>query len=156
MKIAEPTFRTASKKTADEHNISHLVPKLNKATNQIWKLVRPRRWALAGSFLVMIIDRFCSFAVPISSRYLINDVMYQHRVDKLPQIIFAVVAATFIGGVTTYILDRYLSVTGQRLIAELRIQVQEHIGRLPISLYDGNRVGTLVARVMTDVEGSVT
>jgi ABC-type multidrug transport system fused ATPase/permease subunit len=101
----------------------------------------------------MIVNRFCSFAVPISSRYLINNVMYLHQVTKLPLIIGAVAGATFIQGITTYILDSYLSSTGQRLITDLRIQVQEHIGRLPISFYDENRTGVLVARIMTDVEG---
>jgi ABC-type multidrug transport system fused ATPase/permease subunit len=46
-----------------------------------------------------------------------------------------------------------LSKAGQRLIAELRMKVQAHIGRLPVAFYDENRTGTLVARIMTDVEG---
>jgi subfamily B ATP-binding cassette protein MsbA len=46
-----------------------------------------------------------------------------------------------------------LSKSGQRLIAELRQQVQGHVGRLPVAFYDENRTGTLVARIMTDVEG---
>jgi subfamily B ATP-binding cassette protein MsbA len=33
------------------------------------------------------------------------------------------------------------------------MQVQSHIGRLPVAFYDENRTGTLVARIMTDVEG---
>jgi subfamily B ATP-binding cassette protein MsbA len=31
--------------------------------------------------------------------------------------------------------------------------VQQHIGRLPVAFYDENRTGTLVARIMNDVEG---
>ena len=123
-----------------------------KARNEVWKLVRARRWPLAGSLLLMMVERFCSFAVPISSRYLINDVMYQHQLDKLPVIIGVVASATFISATITYILDRYLSVAGQSLVAELRAQVQEHVGRLPISFYDDNHTGTLVARIMTDTE----
>jgi ABC-type multidrug transport system fused ATPase/permease subunit len=120
---------------------------------EIWKLVRPRRWPLAGSFLLMIVNRVCSFAMPISSRYLINNVMYQHQISKLPLIIGTVAGATLIQGTTNYVLDRYLAVTGQRLIAELRMRVQQHIGRLSISFYDENRAGALAARIMTDVEG---
>ena len=119
----------------------------------MWKLVRPRRWQFTGCLLLIIINRICNLSVPISSRYLINNVMYQHQVEKLPLIIGAVVGATCIQAVTTYILDNYLSITGQRLIAELRMQVQEHISRLPITFYDSNRTGTLVARIMADVEG---
>jgi ABC-type multidrug transport system fused ATPase/permease subunit len=128
-------------------------PKLTKVMPEIWKLVIPRRWPLVGSFLLMILNRLCSFAMPISSRYLINNVMYQHQINKLPLIIGTVAGATLIQGTTNYILDRYLAVTGQRLVTELRIRVQQHIGRLSISFYDENRAGALAARIMTDVEG---
>ena len=33
------------------------------------------------------------------------------------------------------------------------MKVQQHVGRLHISFYDQNRTGTLVARIMSDVEG---
>ncbi len=146
-----PTGATANATAA--HPPSHVRPNLTKVLPEIWKLVRSRRWPLAGCCLLIILNRFCSFAVPVSSRYLINNVMYQHQVEKLALIIGVVAGATSIQAITTYILDRYLAVTGQRLIAELRMKVQEHIGRLPISFYDQNRIGTLVARIMTDVEG---
>jgi subfamily B ATP-binding cassette protein MsbA len=71
----------------------------------------------------------------------------------LPWIVCAVLGATIIQGLTSYSLTQLLSKSGQRMIAELRKQVQEHIGRLPVAFYDENRTGTLVARIMTDVEG---
>ncbi len=101
----------------------------------------------------MIVNRLCSFAVPISSRYLINDVMYKHHFDKLPLIVGSVAGSTCIQGITTYVLSKQLSITGQRLIAKLRMQVQEHVCRLPVSFYDSNSTGKLAARIMTDVEG---
>jgi ABC-type multidrug transport system fused ATPase/permease subunit len=133
--------------------MSSAKPRFTKVIPEIWKLVKPRRWPLAGSCLLIIINRFCSFAVPISSRYLINNVMYQHQIDKLAIIVGVVVGATLIQALTTYILDRYLAVTGQRLIAELRMRVQQHVGRLHVSFYDENRTGALVSRIMSDVEG---
>src|SRR5206468_13083472 len=42
---------------------------------------------------------------------------------------------------------------GQRLIAELRRKVQAHIGHLPVTYFDANKSGTLVSRIMSDVEG---
>ena len=46
-----------------------------------------------------------------------------------------------------------LSKEGQRLIAQLRRQVQEHVGRLPVAYYDATKSGALVSRIMSDVEG---
>jgi ABC-type multidrug transport system fused ATPase/permease subunit len=143
----------AKKNEKDDPFVSQSRPKMTVAVSEIWKLIRPRRWPLAGSFLLILTNRFCSFVVPVSSRYLINNVMYRHQIDKLPLILGAVVGATFTQASTTYLLDRYLGLTGQRVIAELRAQVQAHIGKLPISFYDENRTGVLVARIMTDVEG---
>jgi len=71
----------------------------------------------------------------------------------LPYVVGAVVLATVVQGVTSYTLTQLLSKSGQKLIAELRMQVQVHVGRLPVRFYDENRTGTLVARIMSDVEG---
>ena len=62
-------------------------------------------------------------------------------------------AATLIQGITSFTLTQLLSKAAQRLIAELRRKVQAHIGRLPVSYYDANKTGTLVSRIMSDVEG---
>ncbi len=153
MKSADRPSRGTGRATTAELTAARPKPPLKKVMPEVWKLVRPRRWLLAGSFLLMIVNRLCSFALPISSRYLINNVMYKHQLHLLPYIIGAVAAATFLQGVTSYSLTQLLSTAGQRLIAELRRQVQEHIGRLPVAFYDENRTGTLVARIMTDVEG---
>ncbi|WP_433966601.1 ABC transporter ATP-binding protein [Tunturiibacter gelidiferens] len=101
----------------------------------------------------MIANRACSLAVPISSRYLVNNVMYKHQLAMLPLIVGAVASAAFIQGVTTYAISKQLSTTGQRLIADLRIRVQQHISHLPISFFDSNSTGALVTRIMSDVEG---
>ena len=64
-----------------------------------------------------------------------------------------VLAATLIQGLTSFALTQTLSKAAQKLIAELRRRVQEHVGRLSVSYYDANKTGTLVARIMSDVEG---
>ncbi len=55
--------------------------------------------------------------------------------------------------VTSYSLTQLLSIAGQKLIADMRRDVQRHVGLLSVGYYDANRTGTLVARIMTDVEG---
>ncbi len=120
---------------------------------EVWKLIKPRRFLLAGSFLIMIVNRASGLILPASTKYLIDRVMGKHDLAILPWIVGIVVSATILQGATSFILTQLLSKAGQRLIAELRTQVQEHIGRLPVAFYDENRTGTLVARIMTDVEG---
>jgi ABC-type multidrug transport system fused ATPase/permease subunit len=128
-------------------------PELKKVLPEVWKLVKPRKWLIAGSFLLMVINRLCSLVLPISSRPFINDVMRQGKMSEVPHIIEAVAGAVFLQAITSYALTQLLSTEGQKLISDLRKQVQAHIGRLPVAFYDENRTGTLVARIMTDVEG---
>lgn len=128
-------------------------PELRKVFPEIWALVSPRRWILALGMLLMIVNRVSGLAIPYSSRFLIDDVMHQHRISLLPWIVGAVLVATTIQGATSYALTQLLSKTAQRLIAELRVTVQQHVGRLPVAFYDANRSGTLVSRIMSDVEG---
>ena len=153
MKSVDRPSRGVGKATTADLSKSRPKPKLKKVMPEVWKLIKPRRWLLFGSFFLIILNRVCSFALPVSSKFLINNVMLKHQMNLLPWIIGTVAAATFIQGLTSYTLTQLLSTAGQRLISELRTQVQEHIGRLPVAFYDENRTGTLVARIMTDVEG---
>jgi subfamily B ATP-binding cassette protein MsbA len=139
MKVVDRPLRDANNITTIETRALLGRQKFATPLTEIWKLVRPRCWQFAGCLLLILINRLCSFSVPISSRYLINNVMYQHQVAKLPQIIGVVVCATLIQSATTYVLSKYLSITGQRVIAELRMQVQEHIGLKPITFYEPYR-----------------
>jgi subfamily B ATP-binding cassette protein MsbA len=116
-------------------------------------LILPRRLLLLGAFLLMVLNRSAGLVLPASFKPLIDLVFTKHQLHLLPWVVGAVLLATTIQGITSYALTQLLSKEGQRLIADLRRQVQAHIGRLPVGYYDENRTGTLVARIMTDVEG---
>ena len=116
-------------------------------------MMRPRRKILAIGFVLMVISRICGLVLPTSSKYLIDNVIGKHQLSLLTPLVLAVLGATLIQGVTGFAITQLVSKAGQRLIAELRAKVQAHIGRLPVSYYDANKTGTLVARIMTDVDG---
>jgi ABC-type multidrug transport system fused ATPase/permease subunit len=153
MRAADGPSRGAGRAATARLTATRPKPKLKKMLPEVWKLIKPRRFLLAGSFLIMIVNRASGLILPASTKYLIDRVMGKHDLAILPWIVGIVVTATILQGATSFILTQLLSKAGQRLIAELRTQVQEHIGRLPVSFYDENRTGTLVARIMTDVEG---
>ena len=149
----ERTPRNTGKSISADLTASRPKPPLKKVLPEVWKLIKPRRALLGGSFALMIINRASGLILPASTKPLIDKVMYGKNLHMLPLIVGAVLAATIIQGITSFTLTQLLSKEGQRLITELRMKVQSHIGRLPIAFYDENRSGTLVARIMTDVEG---
>src|SRR5215469_14666281 len=124
-----------------------------KALPEIWALIHPRRGLLLLGFVLMAINRVSGLVLPGSTKYLVDDVIGKRQVQLLLPIVLAVIAATVIQGLTSFTLTQLLSKSAQRMITELRKQVQAHIGRLPVSFYDSNKTGVLVSRIMSDVEG---
>ncbi len=115
--------------------------------------MRPRRGILALGFGLMIINRVAALVLPYSTKFLIDTVINKHRIDKLQPLVLFVLGATVVQGITSFSLTQSLSKAAQRLITELREQVQVHISRLPVAFYDVNKTGSLVSRIMSDVEG---
>src|SRR5579864_2702755 len=141
---------------------------------QIRELVIPRLPLLVIGFLLLFINRVMGLALPYSTRTL-GDIINGLPIAKwsLPSpaksafvylngkygfklltiLILAVVLATVIQAITSFALTQLLSKEGQRAIAQLRRKVQAHVGKLSVSYYDSTKTGTLVSRIMSDVEG---
>ena len=119
----------------------------------VWDLVRPRRALLTLGFGLMVINRVSGLVLPYSTKFLIDNVIVKRHLEMLKPLLLLVLGATIIQGITSFSLTQLLSKAAQRLIAELRQRVQAHIGRLPVTFYDGTKTGTLVSRIMSDVEG---
>jgi len=124
-----------------------------KALPEIWQLIRPRRVLLALGLLLMVINRVSGLVLPASTRPLVDDVIGKRHFKLLYPLVGVVLVATLIQGLTSFALTQTLSKAAQKLIAELRRRVQEHVGRLSVSYYDANKTGMLVSRIMSDVEG---
>src|ERR1035441_8258548 len=130
-------------------------PNLKKLWPQIKALVAPRMGLLLAGMGLMVINRVAGLVLPFTSKPLLDTVLspLHPRPDLLPRIIALVFSAMVVQAITSFSLTQLLSKAGQRLIAEMRRQVQRHVGLLSVSYYDENRTGTLVARIMSDVEG---
>src|SRR5208282_403759 len=127
---------------------------------QAWKLlpdvlalIKPRRGILALGLVLVAINRLSGLVLPYSSKYLFDDVILKRHVYLLVPLVLAVLSATVVQALSSYSLTQILSKSSQRMITDLRVQVQAHIGRLPVAYYDSNKTGALVSRIMSDVEG---
>jgi ABC-type multidrug transport system fused ATPase/permease subunit len=130
-------------------------PNLKKIWPEVRALIAPRKGLIAGGLALMAVNRVAGLVLPLVSKPLLDKVLsgsHPHP-DLLPKIIVAVLIATAVQAITSYSLTQLLSVAGQKLIADMRREVQRHVGLLSVAYYDENRSGTLVARIMTDVEG---
>jgi ABC-type multidrug transport system fused ATPase/permease subunit len=127
--------------------------RLRSLLPQVWALVKPRRALLALAFVLMAVSRVAGLVLPASTKYLIDDVIGRRQGGLLLPLVGTVVGATVVQGLSSFALVQLVSKAAQKLIAEMRIRVQEHVGRLPIAFHDVNKTGELVSRIMNDVEG---
>jgi subfamily B ATP-binding cassette protein MsbA len=116
-------------------------------------IVWPRRKLISLGLVLISINRLAGLVLPGAAKYLIDNVIREGNVELLKLILVAVGGAVVLQAATSFVLTRLLSVEAQHLIAMLRMQVQKQIIRLPISFFDAHRSGSLVARIMSDVEG---
>lgn len=122
-----------------------------------WGEARDLIWARRGRLLLglglMLVSRLAGMVLPFLSKYLVDDVLTQGRVDILPTLALIVGAATVVQAITSFALSQVLGVAAQYAITEMRRRVEEHIMRLPVSYFDRNQTGQLISRVMNDAEG---
>lgn len=132
-------------------------PKKKLTASQIYRDVRdliwPRRRLFLAGLVLVFVNRAAGMVLPGSTKFLIDDVVQKRREELLIPLAAAVAVAIVVQAITSYSLTQLLSTSAQRLIAEMRIRVQEHIGRLPVRYYDANKTGGLISRIMSDVEG---
>lgn len=120
-----------------------------EAKRVIWE----HRWRLALGLVLLVIGRLCGMILPASSKFLIDEVIGNGRNDMLPKIAMAAGAGAIVQAISSFSLAVLLGAAAQRSINTLRLRVQSHIGRLPISFFENHKSGELISRIMTDPDG---
>ncbi|MDH5803669.1 MAG: ABC transporter ATP-binding protein/permease [Gemmatimonadota bacterium] len=128
-------------------------PKLSNVWAEARALVWKYRSRLALGFGLMLVNRLAGLVIPMSSKYLIDDVVGNSRTDLLPLLAGAALIATVVQASSSFALSQVLGVAAQRAITEMRKTVQQHVTRLPVSFFDSTKTGVLISRVMSDAEG---
>jgi len=116
-------------------------------------LIWARRWRLALGLLLMLISRLAGLVLPLTSKYLIDDVVGKGHIEMLGTLAWAVGLATLVQAVTSFGLSQVLGVAAQKAITDMRRRVEEHVMRLPVRYFDSTQTGVLISRVMNDAEG---
>ncbi|GJG85698.1 ABC transporter ATP-binding protein [Gemmatimonadetes bacterium T265] len=126
-------------------------------TKAAWREARALMWkhrrALGVGAVLMVISRLAGFVLPLSSKYLIDDVITKGRHNLLWPLALAATLATVVQAVTGFALSQVISVAAQRAISDMRRRVLNRVTRLPVRYFDEHQTGVLISRVMNDAEG---
>src|SRR5882724_2199259 len=74
----------------------------------LWALIYPRRGLLSFGLLLMVINRVSGMALPGTAKFLIDDVVLKHRNDLLLPLVFGLIGATVIQGISSFSLTQLL------------------------------------------------
>ena len=111
------------------------------------------RWRLLLGSVLMLVSRLSGMVLPASTKYIGDEIFTNKRFELLKWIALAIGISTLIQGVSSFALSQILGVAAQLAITNMRMRVQRHIERLPISYFDSTQSGQLISRIMNDAEG---
>jgi subfamily B ATP-binding cassette protein MsbA len=124
---------------------------------------KPYRVRLTIALLSLLIAGVLGLAVIQVVKMLIDAAFVSHDSQKLNQ--FVLVLVTMFGAQAgfSFLRTYLLSYTGERIVADVRTQLYNHLTGLPVAFFASRRVGELTSRMASDVSvvqttttGSVT
>ncbi len=112
---------------------------------------RPYRVRLAIALLSLLVAGVLGLAFPQVVRMLIDAAFVERDSAKLNRLALLLVGV-FAGQAGFSFLRTYLlSYAGERIVADVRTQVYNHLTRLPVAFFADRRVGELTSRLASDV-----
>jgi ATP-binding cassette subfamily B multidrug efflux pump len=119
---------------------------------RLLQFMAPHRASITRAFAAIVGLSILQLAPPYLTKIAIDTHIATGELEGLNTlaILFAVVLV--LSYALEYVQTYTLQITGQRIIFDLRMRINEHLQRLDLSFYDRNPVGRLMTRVTTDVD----
>ena len=114
--------------------------------------MRPHRVSIGWTLLAIVGLSVLQLVPPYLTKVAIDAHIITGELDGLDTLAVLFLVVLVLAYVLEYAQTYTLQVTGQRIIFDLRMRIQEHLQRLDVAFYDRNPVGRLMTRVTTDVD----
>ena len=114
--------------------------------------MRPHRVAIGWTLVAIVGLSVLQLAPPYLAKVAIDAHIITGELDGLDTLALLFLGVLVLSYVLEYAQTYILQMTGQRIIFDLRMRIQEHLQRLDVAFFDRNPVGRLMTRVTTDVD----
>ena len=112
---------------------------------------KPYRVRLAIALLALLIAGVLGLAFPQVVRMLIDAAFVERDSAKLNRLALLLVGVFAAQAGFSFLRTYLLSYAGERIVADVRTQVYNHLTRLPVAFFANRRVGELTSRLASDV-----
>ena len=119
---------------------------------RLLRFMTPHRLAIGRAFAAIVGLSVLQLAPPYLTKIAIDDHIVPGELDGLETIALQFLVVLVLSYALEYIQTYTLQITGQRIIFDLRMRIEEHLQQLDIAFHDRNPVGRLMTRVTTDVD----
>ena len=116
------------------------------------RLARPYRLRVAGGAVALLVATAASLAPPYLAKVAIDRGIGDEDIRLLAWIVVAFLAAGAIGWAAGLAQTYLTSWVGERVLADLRMRLFAHLGRLSLGFFERNRTGAVISRLTNDVE----
>ena len=122
-----------------------------KQFRRLFVFVRPYRYRLFLALIVISAGSLLGLAGPFTLQFLVDAVFERSDADLL-NLITLILVIIFAAQSFLYFIRAYLlTFIGERVMADLRIKLFEHLQHLSLSFYNERRTGEIVSRLTNDV-----
>ncbi len=119
--------------------------------SRLYVVIEPFKGKLLIAVIAMILVAAFSGAQAYLIKPLLDKVLIGKSMDLLKILTVVVMAVFFFKGVFYYLYNYLLEFIGQSVIKNLRTQIFEHVHSQPLSFFSSMPTGTLISRVIADV-----
>jgi len=118
----------------------------------LWSLTRPYRRRTMWSVLSLLAATATALAPPYLAKIALDDAVNGKGGNAL-YIVVAIFVAAGLANWAMYYVETYMTGwVGERILADLRLRLFEHLQQLSLGYYERNRAGVIISRLTNDVE----
>ncbi len=122
-----------------------------KIIRRLMKYIKPYRWRLLLSVVLLIITAGLELLGPIITKHAIDVDIVNKDYEGLLKTVGLFFVILMVGLITHFNQIYNTRLVGQKVVYDLRMEVFSHLQKMSISYYDRHPVGRLMTRVTSDV-----
>ena len=119
---------------------------------RVISFVKPYRKWLWTSVVLTIVMAFLTPVRPLLIQYTVDHYILHQNSNMLLNMTLIMIGVLLLEAIGQFFSNYITNILGQSVIRDLRTAVFNHISSLRIKYFDNNPIGTLVTRVVSDIE----
>ncbi len=124
----------------------------NRILSRFAKYVKPYSTSIIAVLLILPLVAACRLAQPWVIKLAIDDHIMPGKLDGLETIALMFIGILLVESLLSFAEVFLLQSVGQRVMADMRTELYQHVMRLPTSWFDRTPVGSVVTRLTSDIE----